>query len=69
MKSGPKPEAASSAAPESELPGEFVSEDLRADCARFLDDLRARTALRRKSPLVGDWIAARASQRDGRKNR
>jgi hypothetical protein len=68
MKSGPEPEAASSAAPEPELPGEFVSEDLRADCARFLDDLRARTALRRESPVDGDWLAARAVQRDGRKN-
>jgi len=27
---------------ESEPPGEFVSEDLRADCARFLEELRAQ---------------------------
>jgi hypothetical protein len=25
-------------------PGEFVSEDLERDCARFLDELRKRTA-------------------------
>jgi len=35
---------------ESELPGEFVSEDLRADCARFLEDLRARIGVRADLP-------------------
>jgi hypothetical protein len=29
-------------APESDPPGEFVSEDLRADCARFLEELRVQ---------------------------
>jgi len=29
-------------APESNPPGEFVSEDLRADCARFLEELRVQ---------------------------
>jgi hypothetical protein len=28
------------------LPGEFVSEDMRADCARFLDELRAQISHR-----------------------
>ena len=42
-----------------ELPGEFVSEELRADCARFLEELRAlvrhRTELRREGAFwVGD---------------
>ena len=31
-----------------ELPGEFVSDDLRADCDRFLEELRARVAFRRE---------------------
>ena len=35
---------------ESELPGEFVSEDLRADCARFLEDLWARIGVRADQP-------------------
>jgi len=33
---------------ESELPGEFVSDDLRSDCARFLDEQRRRVELRRE---------------------
>jgi hypothetical protein len=33
---------------EHELPGEFVSEDLRADCERFLDELRALVRFRRE---------------------
>jgi hypothetical protein len=43
--------------PTPELPGEFVSEDLRADCARFLDDQRAR--IRRRSELPSErafWL-------------
>ena len=55
MNSGPEPEAAPPP-PEPELPGEFVSETLRDDCARFLDDLRRRAAVRRESGLNGGWF-------------
>jgi hypothetical protein len=37
--------------PESTPPGQFVSEDLRAQTARFLDELRER--LMRKKPESG----------------
>ena len=47
--------------PEPELPGEFVSEELRADCARFLDELRALVHHRTELPREGaSWV------RDGR---
>jgi hypothetical protein len=36
----PKQQPESAPALESDPPGEFVSEDLRADCARFLEELR-----------------------------
>jgi hypothetical protein len=42
------------AAPE-QLPGEFVSEDLRADCARFLEELRAVIS-RRSEASEGPWV-------------
>ena len=45
---------------EHELPGEFVSDDLRSDCARFLDEQRRRVELRRE--LTPDH-AARAPGR------
>ena len=48
MSSGPNGGAGSRPSPEPELPGEFVSEDLRADCGRFLDELLARVELRRE---------------------
>jgi hypothetical protein len=48
MSSGPNGAAGSRPSPEPELPGEFVSEDLRADCGRFLDELLARVELRRE---------------------
>jgi hypothetical protein len=31
-----------------ELPGEFVSDELRNDCARFLDELKRLVELRRE---------------------
>jgi hypothetical protein len=31
-----------------ELPGEFVTDELRNDCARFLDELRRLVELRRE---------------------
>jgi hypothetical protein len=66
VKSGPEPEATSSPAAEPELPGEFVSEAMRADCARFLHDLRARTTIRRDSRLAGDWSPANRTNPSGR---
>jgi hypothetical protein len=40
-------------AAESEPPGDFVSEDLRADCHRFLRELRALIALRQQQSRDG----------------
>jgi hypothetical protein len=41
---------------EPELPGEFVSDDLRNDCARFLDELRRRVELSRElTPSSAAW--------------
>jgi hypothetical protein len=42
---------------EPELPGDFVSEDLRADCIRFLEELRALIG-RRAELLAGSagWV-------------
>jgi hypothetical protein len=48
MNVGPSHTAGSSPSPERELPGEFVSDDLRNDCARFLDELRRLVELRRE---------------------
>jgi hypothetical protein len=53
MNSGPSPEDASSPSPKREVPGEFVSEDLRADCGRFLEELRSLIRLRRALPPEG----------------
>jgi hypothetical protein len=42
---------------EPELPGDFVSEDLRADCIRFLEELRA--LIGRRAELLaasGGWV-------------
>jgi hypothetical protein len=39
-----------------ELPGEFVSEDLRADCARFLEDLRALVGHRAEMLERPGWV-------------
>lgn len=42
---------------EPELPGEFVSEELRADCSRFLEELRA--LLGRRAELLAasaGWV-------------
>jgi hypothetical protein len=42
---------------ERELPGEFVSDDLRDDCARFLDELR--TMIHRRGEVeAADWVPA-----------
>jgi hypothetical protein len=48
--------------PGPELPGEFVSEDMRADCARFLSELRALIGLRGELPREdAAWVPGRAS--------
>jgi hypothetical protein len=52
--------AGSPPSPEPDLPGEFVSEDLRNDCARFLDELRRLVGLRRElTPEKAAWPPAR----------
>jgi hypothetical protein len=62
MSSGPNGGAGSLPLPEPELPGEFVSEDLRADCSRFLDELLARVEfLREFAPESGDWVPSSVS--------
>jgi hypothetical protein len=56
MISGPNGGAGSQPSPEPDLPGEFVSENLRADCGRFLDELLARVELCRElAPESGVW--------------
>ena len=60
MSSGPSHAAGSPPSPEPELPGEFVSEDLRADCARFLNELRALIGRRREPPPESAaWVSGR----------
>jgi hypothetical protein len=45
-----------------ELPGEFVSDELRNDCARFLDELRRLVELRRElTPDSAAWAPGRLS--------
>jgi hypothetical protein len=62
MNSGPSHAAGSPPSPEPNLPGEFVSEDLRNDCARFLDELRRVVGLRRELPSErAAWTPARPS--------
>jgi hypothetical protein len=57
MSAGSNGGAESPPPPEPELPGEFVSEDLRADCGRFLNELLARVELRRElAPENGVWV-------------
>jgi hypothetical protein len=48
--------------PDPELPGEFVSDELRNDCARFLDELRRLVELRRQpAPDSAAWATGRLS--------
>jgi hypothetical protein len=61
MNVGPS-RGAGSPSPERELPGEFVSDDLRNDCARFLDELRRLVELRRElTPDSAAWAPGRSS--------
>jgi hypothetical protein len=50
MNSGPTPEGGP--LPPRKPPGEFVSEELQTDCARFLDELRALVRLRHERPAA-----------------
>ena len=51
-----------SSSPDPELPGEFVSDDLRDDCARFLDELKRLVELRRElTPASAAWAPGRFS--------
>jgi len=60
LKSGPKREGVSPAAAPAQraVPGEFVSDELRDDCARFLHDMRTLIGHRRElSPERRDaWV-------------
>jgi hypothetical protein len=56
MNVGPSHAGGSPPSPDPELPGEFVSDDLRDDCARFLDELRQLVELRRQpTPDNAAW--------------
>ena len=62
VSSAPSHAAGSSSSPEPELPGEFVSEDLRADCARFLSEQRRLIGFRRDlAPESAAWVPGRTS--------
>jgi hypothetical protein len=62
MSVGPNDAAGSPPSPEPELPGEFVSNELRNDCARFLDELRRLVELRRElTPDSAAWAPGRFS--------
>ena len=63
MEFGPTRDADASPKAEPALPGEFVTEEMRADCARFLAELRALVRLRRELPEAGSpWMPV---DRDG----
>jgi hypothetical protein len=62
MNVGPSPAHGSPPSPDPELPGEFVSDDLRNDCARFLDELRRLVELRRQpAPDGAPWALGRST--------
>jgi hypothetical protein len=62
MNVGPSHAGGSSPSPDPELPGEFVSDELRNDCARFLDELRRLVELRRQpAPDSAAWAPGRVS--------
>ena len=56
----PEQQPESAPAGKSEPPGEFVSEDLRADCVRFLEELRAQIEGRAELPPGSTgWVPGR----------
>ena len=63
MDLGPSDAAGSPPMREPEPPGEFVSDDLRNDCARFLDEQRRRVELRRElTPDNAAWSPGRLNE-------
>jgi hypothetical protein len=63
MEFGPARDTDASPTAEPALPGEFVTDEMRADCARFLAELRALVRLRRELPEDGSsWMPV---DRDG----
>ena len=62
MNVGPSHAGGSPPSPDPELPGEFVSDDLRKDCARFLDELRRLVEVRREAtPDSAAWALGHLS--------
>jgi len=61
---GPGREAEPSRLHDPEPPGEFVSEALREDCARFLDELRNQLGRRAEPGEAGSWVPVEP-RRDG----
>ena len=62
MNVGPSHAGGSPPSPDPELPGEYVSDELRDDCARFLDELRQLVELRRQPTQdSGAWAPGRLS--------
>jgi hypothetical protein len=56
---GPGREAESARSHAPEPPGEFVSDELRDDCARFLDELRTMIHHRGEAEVEApDWVPA-----------
>jgi len=58
MISGPGNQAESGPEREPTPPGEFVSDELRDDCMRFLDELRSQLHRRDESRREADWLPA-----------
>jgi hypothetical protein len=56
--SGPGNQPESPHARQPEPPGEFVSDQLRDDCARFLDELRTQIHRREEPPQRSGWVPA-----------
>jgi hypothetical protein len=59
LKAGPEKDRSAAARPKPEaLPGEFVTAQLRDDCARFLDDMRTTIGRRRETPSEkrNSWV-------------
>jgi hypothetical protein len=56
--SGPGNQPESEHARQSEPPGEFVSDELRDACARFLDEVRTQIHRREEPREADDWVPA-----------
>ena len=62
MNLGPSHGGGSRPSPDPELPGEFVCDELRNDCARFLHELKRLVELRRElAPDSAAWAPGRFS--------